>query len=88
MKITTLICSSAFLLLASATVLAATEIKEPSWGAWKNDPYALEPCINGAVSATGLYPSQKAEFAALELKADTKRKATNAPSSTIGKVLE
>ncbi len=42
------------------------------------DSYALEPCINGDVSETGLYPTQEAEFAAMELlakrKTDTSKK--------------
>ena len=36
------------------------------------DPYSLEPCINGDVSETGLYSTQEAEFAALELLAKRK----------------
>ena len=36
------------------------------------DPYALEPCINGDVSETGLYPTQEAEFATLNLLAERK----------------
>ena len=67
MKITTTICSGAFLLLASTTIMAENIIKGPSWGEWENDPHALEPCINGGVSAAGLYPSQEIEFAAFEL---------------------
>ncbi len=35
-----------------------------------NNPHALEPCINGGVSQTGLYPSQGIEIAAFELLAD------------------
>ncbi len=31
------------------------------------DPHALEPCINGQVSASGLYPTQAEEDAALAL---------------------
>ena len=32
-----------------------------------SDPNLLEPCMNGGVSATGLYPSQEIEIAAFEL---------------------
>ncbi|MEN8132523.1 MAG: hypothetical protein ABFS45_20545, partial [Pseudomonadota bacterium] len=70
MKIITLFCSGAFLLLASTMVIAENSVKVPGLGGWENDPYALEPCMNGGVSQTGLYPSQEIEIAAFEFVAD------------------
>ncbi len=42
-------------------------------GGWANDPYALESCINGGVSPTGLYPTEAAELAAFELHAKAQK---------------
>ncbi len=70
MKIITLFCSGAFLLLASTTLIAENSVKIPGLDEWENDLHALEPCINGGVSETGLYPSQAIELAAFELIAD------------------
>ncbi len=81
MKIITLICSGAFLLLSSTTVIAENSVKVSGSSGWENDPLALEPCINGSVSQTGLYPSQEIEIAAFELIAD--KQATNTDTSSI-----
>ena len=80
MKIMTLICSSAFLLLSGTAVAAEGSIKGKAWVAWENDPHALEPCINGGVSAAGLYPSQEIEFAALEHVAEKREIEPNSSS--------
>ena len=77
MKITTTIFSGAFVLLASTTVIAEDSSRGPSWGEWEKDPHALEPCINGGVSAAGLYPSQEIELAAFELIADKQETRQN-----------
>ncbi|MCG6862233.1 MAG: hypothetical protein LJE70_13305 [Chromatiaceae bacterium] len=48
------------------------------------DPYALEPCMNGAVSASGLYATQAEEDTAL---AEAKRleQTTNGQVSQTGR---
>ena len=81
MNITTTILSGAFLLITSTAVTAENSIKTTGWGAWENDPHALEPCINGGVSAAGLYPSQEIEFAALEIVTGKQEKEPSNPSS-------
>jgi hypothetical protein len=50
----TLVMAGAFLTLSVSTISHADE-----------QDHELEPCINGGVSATGLYPSQAIENAAL-----------------------
>lgn len=50
----TLLMAGAFLTLSVSTISHAVE-----------QDHELEPCINGGVSATGLYPSQTIENAAL-----------------------
>ena len=58
---------SASILLATAglTAFAVDAADRSGWGQWANDPYALEPSINGWVSASGEYPTQALEDAAL-----------------------
>ncbi len=53
------------------TALLATGNAMANDNASDNDPYALEPCINGDVSASGLYPNQEAEFASLEASTES-----------------
>jgi len=81
MKIITLYCSSVLLLLASTSILAENSFKLPGLSDWENDPYALEPCINGGVSERGLYPSQEIEIAAFELFNDKQAKNPGSASS-------
>ncbi len=57
MKILKLVITTA--LLAMGNAMANDNASD-------NDPYALEPCINGGVSASGLFPNQEAEFASIE----------------------
>lgn len=70
MKYLTISNCGALLLIASVAATAQSDSKLPEQGTWENHPYALEPCINGGVSATGLYPTQEIEFAALERAAE------------------
>lgn len=65
MKRSTLICSAASLVVASTMVTAENAVNAKDWDAWQKDPHALEPCINGGVSAAGLYPSQEIASAVL-----------------------
>lgn len=80
MKFLTMVNCGALLLTASVAATAQTEIKLQDQGAWENHPYALEPCINGGVSATGLYPTQEIEFAALKRAAEKQEIAPNTVS--------
>ena len=45
-------------------VVAVSGLGGAAAAAAGEDPHALEPCINGGVSASGLYPTQEAEDAA------------------------
>ena len=78
MKILHTIFATVLIASGSAVLNADESVKKSVQDKGVADSYALEPCINGDVSATGIYPNQQAEFAALELiakgKSDTSKK--------------
>ena len=60
MKTTTLGLFLAFILLWFEQVSAGLEEK-PNWSAEWLRMVATEPCMNGDISSTGAYPTQRAE---------------------------
>ncbi len=78
MKILTVILATTLIAAGSAVADDKKSADKYGQSGLTNDPYALEPCINGDVSPTGLYPTEEAELAAFELYAkrqnDTSKK--------------
>lgn len=82
MKVSARIFSYALLLLVSATATAENLMPLDQGSAWGANPHALEPCMNGGVSAFGLYPSQELALAASVSRAGQRE---GAPTRTTGR---
>jgi hypothetical protein len=67
MKILNVIIATAFIATGSAVVHANESNDKLNQNQGISYSPDLEPCMNGSVSASGLYPTQEAEFAALEI---------------------